>query len=305
MSRRPKIGLALGGGGARGLAHIGVLEALERHGIAVDVITGTSMGAIVGALYALHGRTDAVREVFDRYLASDAFQQAKFDFMRDKDLEPGEGVFYRFSHLARRGLFYTLALTRKSFVLPETARRNFDFLIPDVAIDELKIPFGALTLDLVKGEEVLLDAGSLRRAVTASCAIPGIIAPLEENGRVLVDGGWSDAVPARAARELGADVVIAIEVNPEVPPYEEVKSGLDVVFRSDTITRLILSRERLAAADVVLMPRNGIQHWADFSQMNEAIESGRRAAEEKIDEILALTGEGGRGWRRLWRRVVG
>ena len=303
MSRPRKIGLALGGGGARGLAHIGVLEVLERNGIAVDVVTGTSMGAIVGALYAVHGNTQAVREVFERYLESDAFQQAKFDFMRDRDLESGEGIFYRFSHLARRGLFYALALTRKSFVLPETAALNFNFLIPEVDIAELRVPFGALALDLVTGNEILLSEGPLRRAISASCAIPGIISPLEENGQVLVDGGWSDAVPVRAARQLGADVVIAVEVNPDVPPFEETGNGLDIVFRSDTITRFILSRERLTAADVVLIPRNGIQHWADFSQMEQAIASGRRAAEEKIEQIVALGG--GKGWRGWLRGLTG
>lgn len=291
MKKEPCIGLALGGGAARGLAHIGVLETLEANGIAVDVITGTSMGAIIGALYAARPDSAAVRERFREYLASETFRQAGFNFMVEKDAAGGDGLLYRFSKTARRSFFYTLSMARLSFVSAETAERNYAFLLPQMNIEEMCIPFAASAVDLVSGQEVVLDRGGLRQAIAASCALPGILPPVRRDDRLLVDGGWLNAVPVAAARQLGADLVIGVDVNPDPPTFAEPRNGLDVVFRADMMARFALAREVLASADLVLTPENGVGHWADFSQVEKSIANGRREAEAKMDELRRLIAE--------------
>lgn len=295
--RRFKVGLALGGGAARAMAHIGVLEALREKDVPVDIITGTSMGAIIGAIYATNPDMAALREKIFSYLESDAFKVAKFDFMREKDAVEGEGVFFKVSQLARRGFFYTLTMTKKAFVSEEVSEKNFAFLVDDMAIEETRIRFAAVALDLVSGQEIILHEGSLRKAMAATCAIPGILHPVEMDGRILVDGGWIDAVPVEAAYRLGADFVIGVDVSNTLNGYEELGTGLDIVFRADAITRQVLANERLRKADVVLTPETWKIHWADFSQAAEVIRRGRREAEAHLGEIL-------RGIRRQRLRTL-
>jgi NTE family protein len=284
--RKFKVGLALGGGAARALAHIGILEVLREKDVPIDIITGTSMGAIIGAMYATNPDMEALREKIFSYLESDAFKVAKFDFMREKDAVEGEGIFFKVSQLARRGFFYTLTMTKKAFVSEEVSQRNFAFLVEDMAIEDFPIRFAAVALDLVSGEEIILHEGSLRQAMAATCAIPGILHPVEMAGRVLVDGGWIDAVPVEAAYRMGADFVIGVDVCNNLNGYEELGSGLDIVFRADAITRQVLSNEQLRKADIVLTPETRKIHWADFSQAAEVIQRGRREAEAHVGEIL-------------------
>ena len=301
--KKVRIGLALGGGAARGLAHIGVLEVLEAEGIPVDVIAGTSMGAIIGAQYAAQPESAAVRERFREYLASETFRQAGFNFMVEKDAGEGEGIFYRFSKTARRSFFYTRSMTRSSFVSEDVAARNYALLVPDMAIEKMTIPFAASTVDLVSGEEVLFTEGDLRRAIAASCALPGILPPVHMDGRLLVDGGWLNAVPVAAARRLGADLVIGVDVNPDLPPFVEPRNALDVVFRADMVARFALARRVLDTADLVLTPENGVSHWADFSQVEHSIANGRREAQRHLGTLQRLLAERRRS--PLLRRLMG
>ncbi len=197
----------------------------------------------------------------------------------------GGGIFYRFSQIARKGIFYSLSMTRHSFVLEETAKRNFAFLIPDIAIEEMRIPFSATATDLRTGREFLFTAGNLRQAIAASCALPGILPPVELDGRLLVDGGWIDAVPVLPAFGLGADFVIGVDIDHEFEHFDAAARGLDIVFRADMVTRNALAQERLRKANIILRPNIGNSHWADFSRIDEQIESGRKAVAERIDEI--------------------
>ncbi len=285
MGRGFKIGLALGGGAARALSHIGVLEALERHRIPIDFITGTSMGAVIGAIYASNPDSALLKERILAYLESEEFRESKFDFMVEKDLLSGEGLFFRFSHLARKSLFYTLSMTRRAFVSEEISQKNFNFLVEDLLIEDLKIPFAATALDLISGQEVILDRGPLRRAIAATCALPGILNPVRINGKVLVDGGWIDAVPVEPARGLGADFVIAVDVSNEIREYDEPDNGLDTVFRADAITRFALSERQIEKADWVLRPNVGKIHWADFSEAAQMIRKGSDEVDSYSQEI--------------------
>lgn len=285
VSRKMKIALALGGGAARGLAHIGILEVFQEEKIPIDLIAGTSMGAIIGAMYATEPDLGAVRQRFRDYLSSAEFKEAKFDFIKEKDGVEGEGIFFKFSQFARKGLFLTSTITRRAFLSDQTSHSNLAYLVPDRAIEQTRIPFCATAMDLVGGEEYLFTSGSLQLALRASCAIPGIMPPLELQGRQLVDGGWIDAVPVRPARKLGADFVIAVDVGRDITEFEPPRSALDIVFRADAVTRYALSRQRLSEADFVLCPTTARTHWADFSRMDELIEAGRREALAHLAEL--------------------
>jgi len=286
---KKKVGLALGGGAARGLAHIGVLQALEEAEVPVDLITGTSMGAIIGAMYAAKPEVAPLHDKMLEYLKSDVFRKARLDFVVErKDKVDGEGIFFRFSQLARKKIFFTLAMAMVSFVSQETRDKSFEYLLPDIDVEDTKLPFAAIALDLISGNEVVIRNGPLRTAISATSALPGILPPVEFRGMQLVDGGWIDAVPVAPAKEMGADIVIAIDVGCDLGDPGESGSGLDIVFRADAAARNALSNLQLQQADLVICPSVGINHWADFSRADEIIAKGRYATLERLSEIKAL-----------------
>ncbi len=301
MSRPPKIGLALGGGAARAFSHIGVIAALKKRGIPIDIVTGTSMGAIIGAMYAARGDEEELKKKIVAYLQSEEFASSGFAFFRDLDAE-GEGLLFKLGQLARRGVFNALMVTRTALVSDETAMRNYACLVDDMAIEETRIPFAAVALDLGSGEGVVLDRGPLRRAIAASCAMPGILSPVEHEGRLLIDGGWVEAVPARAARQLGADFVIAVDVGESPQGLDTPRNALDVISRADTLVRRALAVEQLKAADIVLCPQNGVPHWADFSTTEQAIAQGEKEVARRITELRRVIGK---ARRRSWWSLAG
>ncbi len=288
MFSRPKIGLALGGGAARGLSHIGVLEAFEECGLPIDVISGTSMGAIIGAMYATEPSAAVVKRKFIAYLQSDAFKESRFDYLVDKN-NGKAGFLDWLSGFAKKSVFYTLLMTRNSFIHQETSRQNFALLIDDIDLLKTSIPFSTTALDLVRGEEFVFKEGSLRQAVAASCAIPGLLPPVEMDGRFLVDGGWINAVPVAAARHLGAEVVIGVDVYSDLDPFIQPGTALDVAARAEAVTRWTLTSRHCQEADYLLTPEAGSNHWADFSQFDEAVASGRNEIYEHLQILRKLT----------------
>lgn len=191
-SNRPRIGLALGSGSARGLAHLGVIRAIEDAGIKVDCIAGTSMGALIGAIHA----ADKLDELEAAFLGFDWKKTASFFDV----VLPKSGLLdgARVSELVR------------AHIHAET-------------IETLPIPFAAVATDLVSGEEVVIRSGDVIEAVRASLSVPGIFTPVRSNGRILVDGGLTNPVPASAARAMGADIVIAVDLNHEIIAGKNMK----------------------------------------------------------------------------------
>lgn len=295
---RPKIGLALGGGAARGLSHIGILEAFEEYGLPIDYIAGTSMGAIIGAMYATEPSAAAVKRRFISYLGSDSFKESRFDYLVDTSQEKA-GFFDWLSLLARKSVFYTLIMTRNSFINQETCRQNFALLIDDIELAETRIPFCTTALDLVAGEEFIFRKGPLRQAVAASCAIPGMLSPVETEGRFLIDGGWINAVPVAAARSLGADVVIGVDVYSDLDPFVQPETAVEVAARAEAVTRWNLTNQMTRNADCLLTPEAGSNHWADFSEFDKAVASGRAEVYEHLPALRKLV------QRRLRIRGVG
>ncbi len=273
----PKIGLALGGGGARGLAHIGILKVLAREGIPIDVITGTSMGGIVGSLYAAGKSTEEIEaEALKRGDIGQIYKLIDLRFM-------GAGL---------------LKGNRIKKLLAE-------MLGAETTFADLRLPFAVVTVDYNSGREVVLKEGSVVEAVRATMSVPGIFEPVKLEGYQLVDGGVLDNVPVDVARELGAEKVIAVDVlpnfrlnepgkEPVVPPLKprRVTKEYRQLWHVELIMIAAITDLRLQAArpDVVIRPDLPVDMdlLVSFDRPQEAIEIGERAAEAALPQIRAL-----------------
>jgi NTE family protein len=184
-----------------------------------------------------------------------------------------------------RNTFYLIQAMFKPGILPnEDFQTTINYFIPDIQIEETRIPFRAVATDLVSGKEIIFSEGSLRQAVMASCAVPGAIAPLKEGERLLSDGGIISLVPSSVARQEGADIVIAVAVGRDTRS-EELRSVVDVYQRVNEIMSEKLKNYELANADVVILPEVGDLHWSDFSEATNLIDAGEKAARKKLDDI--------------------
>lgn len=286
-----RIGLALGGGAVRGASHLGVLSVFEEEGIPISMIAGTSAGAIVGGNYALMPSSE---KVFKK------LREALYRIMEDKEFhllfetahkEEFSVSFSDIRNFFLRGMFYASTLRRSAYIDEEKYESLMSYIIDDVEISSLVIPFLAVAVDVKSGKDVIIKEGSLRKAVMASSAIPGVFPPVKINGGWLVDGGWVHPVPVLPLREH-VDLVVAVDISVEIKDVEEIKRGLNIIFRTNAITREYLKRLQLQYADVVIRPAVGDIHWADVEKFElcyyRGVEAGRKAIDilwEKIKEI--------------------
>ncbi len=298
-------GLALGSGGARGLAHVGVLEVLEEEGLRPYCITGTSMGSIVGALYAKHIDADVVDERLRSYWENPDFKEVWAPFVEDDEFGEDSSFFKEFRRSIERKV-----LTFKTFTSP--AQRGSDKLMEplaellgDTRFEELEIPFASIAVDLISGDHVVFKDGPLTEAIYASSAIPGVFPPIAHEGKLLTDGGGSYRVPVSDCRNLGADFVLAVDI----PTFEKdlagFDRGLDIVMRSDAIARNRLNKFVLKMADFVITPQVGQFHWANMSAAPEIRKQGQLAAREALPELRrAMRRHKGIG-QRFRRAILG
>lgn len=294
---RLRVGLVLGGGGARGAAHIGVLRELERMRIPIDAIAGTSMGAIIGGLYAAGHSVDDLERIVRTIDWNDAFNddegRANKRYRRKQD-----DIEYPIG--------FELGLRNGQLQLPKGAiagqkvaliLRSLTLNVPiGIDFDDLPIPFRAVAADLVSGEQVEIGEGDLARAIRASMAAPGLIAPVSIDGRTLVDGGLRGNVAVDVVRGMDVDVVIAVDV--EFPLYEpdQLNSALDITAQMLTILIRNQTREQLATlsqSDVLIRPELGQFGSSNFDGIAEAIEPGADATLAARSDLrrLALDGE--------------
>jgi NTE family protein len=285
----PKICLALGGGAARGLAHLGVLKTFEDAKVPVHMIAGTSLGALIGGLYA--SQPDAVYWMgrVDQFLRSFHSRKTRLEFLRrlEQPESNHHGFFSDMAFLIRKGYFWGVTATKSAFIGEKEYQDLVYPLIPDIAVEETKIPFSCVATDIRNGKRVMYSSGSLRKVISASCALPGIFPPVRDNDMVLVDGGWVERVPVLCAWDMGADIVIAVDVSSDVATFED-KSGLDIVLRADAVSRIYLNELLVREADVVIHPDVGDTHWADFSRPKELFKHGETAALEKLVTIRTV-----------------
>ncbi len=279
-----KIGLALGGGGARGLAHLGVLKVLEENGIHTDFITGTSMGAVVGAMYAQNPDSEAVIKRFENFLASQNYNSLGLKYIIPQNEQNPSFM----SHLARivaKRIVVNFAQSRTGIIKDERLSDAISFLIDDGDFHNAKIPFGVVSTDLNSGKTVVFKEGNIRKAVKLSSSIPGFISPEQINGQLLTDGGVTAPVPVDEAREMGADLVIGVCVC--INQIKELKNPniIDIISRTESIRGFYLSKLQLANADVSLHPDVKDAHWSEFLRYKEFINAGIVEAEKKLPEI--------------------
>lgn len=297
----PRLGLALGGGAARGLAHLGVLDALREAGVRPDIVVGTSFGALMAAA-TLCRRGDA-REVERSacgFVEGEAFRRSKLAFLRRQHDVAEGGASYSVRDAIRRGLEYGPSAPDAQMFPVNEMRAAFRMLVPDIAIESLGVQFGAVAADLETGEELLFDRGSLRLAVEASSAIPGLLPPVRVAGRLCVDGGWVEKVPVRAARSLGADFVIAVDVAAELADSRGLLEGAGVVHRADAVQAARFKATQLANADAVIACDVARFGWADFAHARDLAQAGREAAQAalpRVQEQIERAG-GCSGWLR-------
>ncbi len=291
-----KVGLALGGGGARGIAHIGVLKVLEAEGIQIHMIAGTSFGSIVGAMYAQNPAIEPLQQRVLAFLKSEAFRRTKIFFIkRHYEEKKNKSFMTNLKNYLQKGIFWGISLQRTSFISEDVFLFQMGQLLEDKPIEQTRIPFVAVATDLTNGREVVLSTGAIRKAVAASCAIPGVLPPIHMNGVQLIDGGWVNQVPVSPLQNQGVDVVIAVNISEEVETGTGVfDSGLDVVLRANEITRCILSNTQLNDVDFSIRPNIGDIHWSDFWRYDEAIQKGEAAARAAIKPLKQL----------LWRKRV-
>lgn len=254
-TRPVKIGLALGGGAARGFAHIGVIKALEAQGIVPDIVVGTSAGSLVGALYAAGNNGFALNRMA---------------------IEMDEAAISDWSIP-----FFSSA----TGVLKGEALQNYvNKAVNNIPLERMKIPFGAVATDLKTGVPALFRHGNAGVAVRASSAVPGVFQPVKIGNHSYVDGGLVSPVPVRFAREMGADFVIAVNISAQ-PDAQPSTSTLDILLQTFAIMGQSINHYELREADIVIQPRLGTMKGNDFPGRNNAILAGEQATSAVLAEL--------------------
>jgi NTE family protein len=286
---RPTIGLVLSGGGARGAAHVGVIKVLEELNVPVDFIAGTSMGAIVGGLYASGMSADELKNTIETAdwtaLLSDRPPRAQRSFRRKSD-DIGFLVDLELG-LDKSGLIFPSGLVQGQNL--ELALRRFALSAISVDdFDALPIPFRAVATDIVTGEAVILDSGDLATAMRASMSAPGIFAPVRQDGRILVDGGVANNLPVQVVRDMGADILIVVDVGFPLLPEEQLGSALAITKQMLTILINARAQDQVAlltSSDILISPDLGDFGSQDFQRMVEAQTLGSEKAYELRNEL--------------------
>ena len=291
--------MALGAGGARGLAHLGVLKALEKAGVRVDCLAGSSIGALVGAGYAVRGNTAELEGRLMEFLATDQFRESGLSLVLDAFQDKPESWTRRVDTWLKKTYLQAKLVSRSALLDSDLYREMIEFFLPKINIEDLAIPFQALGTDLRTGRTVVFKSGPLRDAVYASAAIPGLVRPLALNDWLVVDGGVLNMVPVLPVRHMGADVVVGVDVEKSLDRSDAFGSAVDHLFRVEDVQSYFLKEWQLTYADLVLRPEVGHIHWSDFGRAQEMIRLGQDASALHLDAIRSLANR--RRWPRLSR----
>jgi NTE family protein len=252
---RPRIALVLGGGAARGFAHVGVIRALEQEKIPIDLVVGTSVGSLIGAIYAADLDSFDLEWTAFRLQEDDIFDYGVLTAVLGMGLARGDKL--------------------EEFVKSRVKVAN---------IEDLKIPFAAVATDLNWGTEVVLDRGPVARAVRASSAIPGVFQPVQHMGKLLVDGGVVDNIPVSVARAKGADIVVAVDIGESVG-NTHITNLVDVMIQATNIMFALNAARAKKDADVVIAPAVGDVGMLDFTQKRRCMQAGIEAARTAVPAI--------------------
>lgn len=286
---RPKIGLVLSGGGARGAAHVGVIKVLDEMRIPIDYIGGTSMGSMVGGLYAAGTSAAELESIFQdadwSMVTSDRPPRAHRSYRRKTD-DFGFLIDFEIG-VDKDGLIIPQGIVQGQNLTLELRR----LLMPVATIsdfDRLPIPFRAIATDLVNGEEVILDSGDLPMAIRTSMSVPGILKPVRVNGRLLIDGGVANNLPVGVVRSMGADVLIVVDIGTPLADEADLDSALQMMRQMTTImgrARTEDQKKLMTGEDVFIEPDLGAITGQSFGQILQAIQRGEVAARESMAEL--------------------
>ncbi len=311
VTDRPKIGLVLGGGGARGYAHVGVLKKLEEMRIPYDYIAGTSMGSIVGGFLATGMESDELAQVVRDADWDDLF----------KDKTPREDLPFRRKADDDLGLYGPkLGIGKDSSLLPKgvVSGQKVIFMFESITsqrvnttdFDQLPIPYRAIATDIVTGDMIVIAEGDLSMAMRASMAVPGVFDPVRRGDALLVDGGLVRNLPVDVARDMGADVIIAVDVGTKLAGKDEIDNALAIVYQMSgmlTVKNTEIQIRNLGDDDVLIAPKIGDTITsADFSKLDEAIPLGYAAAEAVQEQLqkYSLSESDYRAWRQQLDKCV-
>lgn len=290
---QPKIGLVLSGGAARGLAHVGVLKALEEQGIRVDAIAGTSMGAVIGGLYASGYKIDELEKLalgidWQEALSDDPPRE-DIPFRRkqdDRDFLVRQKLSFRDDGSLGLPLGViqgqNLSLLLESLLAHSSDIRDFD---------KLPIPFRAVATDIVNGDKVVFRKGHMPQVIRASMSIPAVFAPVEINGQLLVDGGMVDNIPVDVAREMGVDRVIVVDIGTPLRPRKQLTTVFDILNQSTTLMTRSNSEVQLASLtpdDILIQPALSSIGATDFGRSQDIISAGYRATQALAPRLADL-----------------
>jgi NTE family protein len=287
MRRRPKLGLALGAGGARGLAHIGVLKALQQEDIPIDFIAGSSIGALMGAVYAANPDAPALVKQVSEVLDPRSKKEICLKWLErsywEENFKPD--VLHRIVRIVQKEFFLSLALFKSAVLSEQDLRMTVEAFVPDIAIEDTRIPYCAIATDLLSGRPVVLKQGSLVRAVMASCAVPGFMPSIDWHGKLLVDGGLVHMIPVTAVRNICAGRVVGVDVGSILKRNHPIEDGIDAIHRATEIMDYYLGAADRLNADVIIEPVVGDFGWTDFLAFEKLIHQGELAVELKINAI--------------------
>tara|TARA_A100001015_G_C15012494_1_gene723837 strand:- start:313 stop:1203 length:891 start_codon:yes stop_codon:yes gene_type:complete len=276
---RPLLGIALGGGGVRGAAHVGVLQEIDNAGIKVDRISGVSAGAVIGCLYAYSLDGKWVEDHFRKIWSSQSFNglTSKLFFDNGSTKSFTSGI----KKTLTDHLIALMSLHRSSLIKNDQLRDILKILVPFQNFDQLKIPLKIISTDIESGEDVISEKGNLIDALLKSCSIPGVMEPIMDDGRLIVDGGVSMPIPIPPLAE-NCDVTVAVDIG--VYNFDKLKnpSAKSIKIRSDIITSNRLKLRLISDADLVIRPDTRGLHWSRFDSGEILLENGKREGRKKM-----------------------
>jgi len=278
-----KTAIALGGGGARALAHIGVLKVLESNNIKFDYITGTSMGSIIGALYAIEQKPAEIEKTLKDYFFNKLFSKMNMQKMQDENQVTSARSLIR---KAREFVKYGSQEGGSSFLSHSILEDLVDTVVPDMDISETNIPFACVATDITNGKEKIFTKGPLRKIVLASASIPGVFPPVNIDNVWYTDGAHVNVTPVSVAKMFGADFVLASDVKSKLKTLETLPTNAkDIMNRCNFIASHLFYEILIKQADVIIEPNIKQISWSEFNKFNLMVNEGKKATESKIAEI--------------------
>tara|TARA_B100000963_G_scaffold105520_1_gene91550 strand:+ start:876 stop:1772 length:897 start_codon:yes stop_codon:yes gene_type:complete len=279
---KPYLGLALGGGGSRGVAHIGALQALHSSGISPDIIAGTSSGSTIGAMYAATLDPFWIENQFRKFMETDLFFKFRSGSLIDGRNE--ETFLEKVTTKVKQHYMVALGLNKSFVAKREVIEKAVNFLVPCNAFSELKIPMEIVAVDIQSGEEIIYHEGNLKESIIQSSSIPGFFEPTLKDEKIIVDGGVSSPIPIETLKNK-VSIIMAVDITNSMLKPLKSPNMIEIMRRSDIITSLKLKAKLSSEADILVKPDVAGIHWSDFENFNKLLYSGKSAMEKILNRL--------------------